>query len=127
MKNTHAQKPIRSHIYLSLKCSIAVQFAPSRDLGINVRSASSSATRFIGDFNLDGKINGDDYTLIDNAYNTQSATPLATIAAPTNRLAPASAAPMQLSNVSATDSNDWLTDKQKKRNHLLWSDSSILD
>jgi hypothetical protein len=37
-----------------------------------------------GDFNYDGQINGDDYTLLDNAYNsrsTQTATPLSQIAA----------------------------------------------
>ncbi len=34
-----------------------------------------------GDLNYDGVINGDDYTLIDNAFNTQLASPLA-IAAP---------------------------------------------
>jgi hypothetical protein len=34
-----------------------------------------------GDFNYDGLVNGSDYTLIDNAFNMQSATPLAQPAA----------------------------------------------
>ena len=37
---------------------------------------------FNGDFNYDGAINGSDYTLIDNAYNTQGASLEAELAAP---------------------------------------------
>jgi Immunoglobulin I-set domain/Immunoglobulin domain len=33
-----------------------------------------------GDFNYDGVINGDDYSMIDNAFNTQLAAPLAIVA-----------------------------------------------
>ena len=36
-----------------------------------------------GDFNYDGTINGSDYTLIDNAFNTQGAQLTAAIASPT--------------------------------------------
>jgi hypothetical protein len=34
-----------------------------------------------GDFNYDGLVNGSDYALIDNAFNSQTATPIAAIAA----------------------------------------------
>jgi hypothetical protein len=44
-----------------------------------------------GDFNYDGRIDGSDYTLIDNACNTQSAS-LATQIAPAARLAKSAAA-----------------------------------
>jgi autotransporter-associated beta strand protein len=49
-----------------------------------------------GDFNYDGVINGSDYTLIDNAFNSQGVTLAATIAEPTAQLggsAPTSAVP----------------------------------
>ncbi len=36
-----------------------------------------------GDFNYDGAVNGDDYTLIDNAFNTQNALPLAVVSVST--------------------------------------------
>ncbi len=43
---------------------------------------------FNGDFNYDGKINGDDYSLIDNAFNTQGSVSLAGISAgPTEMIA----------------------------------------
>ncbi len=42
---------------------------------------SHSAGWFNGDFNYDGAIDGSDYTLIDNAFNTQGARIAATIAA----------------------------------------------
>jgi hypothetical protein len=38
---------------------------------------------FNGDFNYDGVIDGSDYTLIDNAYNTQGASLAASVAGPT--------------------------------------------
>ena len=37
---------------------------------------------FNGDFNYDGIINGSDYTLIDNSFNTQEASLAATINSP---------------------------------------------
>jgi len=40
-----------------------------------------------GDFNYDGVINGSDYTLIDNAYNTQGAQISAETASPTAQIA----------------------------------------
>ena len=40
-----------------------------------------------GDFNYDGVINGSDYTLIDNAYNSQGADLAASIASPTAQIA----------------------------------------
>jgi hypothetical protein len=40
-----------------------------------------------GDFNYDGVINGSDYTLIDNAYNTQGAQINAQVASPTAQIA----------------------------------------
>jgi hypothetical protein len=41
-----------------------------------------------GDFNYDGAVNGDDYTLIDNAYNTQGSTTYAAVSAgPTEMIA----------------------------------------
>jgi hypothetical protein len=43
---------------------------------------------FNGDFNYDGVVNGSDYTLIDNAFNTQGAQLSAEIATPTAQLAP---------------------------------------
>jgi fibronectin-binding autotransporter adhesin len=45
-----------------------------------------------GDFNYDGVINGSDYTLIDNAYNTQGASLAAAIAGPTAQIAGGSSA-----------------------------------
>ena len=42
---------------------------------------------FNGDFNYDGAIDGSDYTLIDNAFNTQGAVLAARIAAPTAQIA----------------------------------------
>jgi hypothetical protein len=42
-----------------------------------------------GDFNYDGTVNGTDYTLIDNAYNTQSGSLAAQIATPTSEISPA--------------------------------------
>jgi hypothetical protein len=41
---------------------------------------------FNGDFNYDGVINGSDYTLIDNAFNTQGAQLSAELANPTAQL-----------------------------------------
>jgi fibronectin-binding autotransporter adhesin len=46
-----------------------------------------------GDFNYDGVVNGSDYTLIDNAFNSQGSTLAAEIAAPTAQLAAANAVP----------------------------------
>jgi fibronectin-binding autotransporter adhesin len=46
-----------------------------------------------GDFNYDGVINGSDYTLIDNAYNTQGASLAASIAAPTAQVVGGSSVP----------------------------------
>ena len=40
-----------------------------------------------GDFNYDGVINGSDYTLIDNAFNTQGANIAAEVATPTAQIA----------------------------------------
>jgi PEP-CTERM motif len=40
-----------------------------------------------GDFNYDGVIDGSDYTLIDNAFNTQGATLSAEVASPTAQVA----------------------------------------
>ena len=40
-----------------------------------------------GDFNYDGVINGSDYTLIDNAFNTQGASLAAVVANPTASIA----------------------------------------
>ena len=48
---------------------------------------------FNGDFNYDGVINGSDYTLIDNAFNTQGAQLAAQIASPTAEIAAISAVP----------------------------------
>jgi autotransporter-associated beta strand protein len=42
---------------------------------------------FNGDFNYDGVVNGSDYTLIDNAFNTQGAQIMAAIASPTAQIA----------------------------------------
>lgn len=42
---------------------------------------------FNGDFNYDGVINGSDYTLIDNAFNTQGAQISSEIASPTSQIA----------------------------------------
>jgi hypothetical protein len=40
-----------------------------------------------GDFNYDGVVNGSDYTLIDNAFNMQGASLTSEIAAPTAQVA----------------------------------------
>jgi hypothetical protein len=48
---------------------------------------------FNGDFNYDGVINGSDYTLIDNAFNTQGAQLTAQVAVPTAEIAASSAVP----------------------------------
>jgi hypothetical protein len=48
---------------------------------------------FNGDFNYDGLINGSDYTLIDNAFNTQGASLATGIASPTAQIAGTSAVP----------------------------------
>jgi fibronectin-binding autotransporter adhesin len=45
-----------------------------------------------GDFNYDGVINGSDYTLIDNAFNTQGASLAAEIGSPTAQIAGTGAA-----------------------------------
>ena len=45
---------------------------------------------FNGDFNYDGIINGSDYTLIDNAFNTQGAILASAIADSTAEIAPTS-------------------------------------
>jgi hypothetical protein len=42
---------------------------------------------FNGDFNYDGSVNGSDYTLIDNAFNQQGGTAAAQVAAPTAQIA----------------------------------------
>src|SRR5262249_9569223 len=42
---------------------------------------------FNGDFNYDGTINGSDYTLIDNAFNTQGAQLSAAVANPSVSIA----------------------------------------
>jgi hypothetical protein len=42
---------------------------------------------FNGDFNYDGMINGSDYTLIDNAFNTQGAQLASELASPTAQIA----------------------------------------
>jgi probable HAF family extracellular repeat protein len=46
-----------------------------------------------GDFNYDGVINGSDYTLIDNAYNTQGASLAASVATTTAEIAGTSSVP----------------------------------
>jgi hypothetical protein len=46
-----------------------------------------------GDFNYDGVVDGSDYTLIDNAFNTQGASLAAEVATPSLTIAAASAVP----------------------------------
>jgi hypothetical protein len=55
---------------------------------------------FNGDFNYDGVIDGSDYTLIDNAYNTQGAAITGEIADSTASIANASAVPEPAAFVS---------------------------
>jgi hypothetical protein len=45
-----------------------------------------------GDFNYDGKIDGSDYTLIDNAFNTQGASLTASVASTTSQISRATSA-----------------------------------
>lgn len=89
-----------------------------------------------GDFNYDGVINGDDYTLIDNAYNSQGsvsfeAVPASQIATNTAQIASASRAStfavpgskevwqfVVVANPSATDNTD--TQELKKRRLSAW-------
>jgi hypothetical protein len=52
---------------------------------------------FNGDFNYDGKINGSDYTLIDNAENRQGASLQAEVAKPAALIATPTATPIALS------------------------------
>jgi autotransporter-associated beta strand protein len=47
-----------------------------------------------GDFNYDGSVNGSDYTLIDNSFNTQSTSLLAAVAQPTAQMASAQTSPV---------------------------------
>jgi hypothetical protein len=47
-----------------------------------------------GDFNYDGSVNGSDYTLIDNSFNTQSTSLLAAVAQPTVQMASAQTSPV---------------------------------
>ena len=47
-----------------------------------------------GDFNYDGVVNGDDYTLIDNAFNTQNLGPLAVVSTEAVAAASAEIAPI---------------------------------
>jgi hypothetical protein len=55
---------------------------PSIDNGFNSqRSANHLSGWSNGDFNYDGVINGDDYTLIDNAYNSQGSVSLEAVPA----------------------------------------------
>jgi fibronectin-binding autotransporter adhesin len=53
-----------------------------------------------GDFNYDGKVDGSDYTLIDNAFNTQGAKLAALIATSTAQIAGTSAVPEPASMVA---------------------------
>jgi len=54
-----------------------------------------------GDFNYDGTINGSDYTLIDNAFNTQGANLTTEIASPTAQIGEAFSVPEPASIASA--------------------------
>jgi hypothetical protein len=75
-----------------------------------------------GDFNYDGLINGDDYTLLDNAYNSrgsQTATPLSQVASSTPAVAavPSSVFDTGTTAVSISESSSAATDlvdKEKK-------------
>ena len=60
-----------------------------------------ATTWFGGDFNYDGIVNGSDYTLIDNAFNTQSAVVTATLANPTVEIAAEITAPTAVPEPSA--------------------------
>ena len=48
---------------------------------IDAGYATATTGWFNGDFNYDSKIDGSDYTLIDNAFNTQAVTPLTSVVA----------------------------------------------
>ena len=63
----------------------------------------------------DGVINGSDYTLMDNAFNSQGAQITASIAAkPAAKIVRFSNVAVTAPNISAADSNDWFTDERKK-------------
>jgi hypothetical protein len=62
-----------------------------------------------GDFNNDGVINGSDYTLIDNAYNTQAG-PLSEIASPDSQIQSA-----YVPDLNAEQATDFLTTLRHKR------------
>jgi len=47
---------------------------------IDAHNGSTAANWSQGDFNYDGKVDGSDYTLIDNAFNEQSAALSASVA-----------------------------------------------
>ena len=51
------------------------------DNGFNNDQGNANPGWYNGDFNYDHAIDGDDYTLIDNAFNTQTAVPLAAVPA----------------------------------------------
>src|SRR6202021_2982640 len=60
------------------------------DNAFNYNSNPANASHLMGgwhngDFNYDGVINGDDYTLIDNAFNSQTAGTLSASAGPTEQ------------------------------------------
>jgi hypothetical protein len=44
-----------------------------RNSPLELRDSSTTFDNSSGDFNYDGMVNGSDYTLIDNAFNQQSA------------------------------------------------------
>jgi fibronectin-binding autotransporter adhesin len=65
------------------------------DAGFASQSGANPLTGwFNGDFNYDGKINGDDYTLIDNAFNTQGSVSFTEVSAgPAEQIATVSSVP----------------------------------
>jgi hypothetical protein len=72
-----------------------------------------------GDLNYDGAINGDDYTLMDNAFNTQTIIPLSVTAGPAVQVATAKPAAM-VAVQAATGTDD--DSELKKHRASVWAD-----
>jgi hypothetical protein len=89
---------------LSVDSDVLVKFTYYGDANLDGKIDGSDYSRidngalnnltgwYNGDFNYDGVINGSDYTLIDNTYNAQGASLASEVASPTAQVAGAAAA-----------------------------------
>ncbi len=94
------------------------------DAGFASQSGAHPLTGWTnGDFNYDNKINGDDYSLIDNAFNeslTQTATPLSQVAAtPAKPLSVFSTVAISIPSASTASIGDNLLKKKSLADDIL--------